>query len=134
MIKSSMDDFIENGIKNETVDMKNPNCQCCNECCSMGTLLLPGEYEALEKYFRTAEGNKLHKDAIERIKKNTTPNTMYWMCPLSNSKRRCSIYSRRPSICKKFHCSPGLMADDFDKVKEKCESGEHKMIYHLFHR
>lgn len=132
MKKASMKEFLNDSLKDQVIDMKNPSCSNCNDCCSMGSMLLFKEYESLRKYFKKdAMGHKIYKEALNRIKKNTTPDTIYWMCPLSNSSRKCSIYSRRPSVCRGFHCTPELAAN-FDK--NNYEEDPQYIIYDLFHK
>lgn len=132
MRKTSMVDFIKSEKTATVIDMKNPRCNNCNDCCSMGTPLSTDEYNQIRKFFRTKQGNIIYAEAVHRIKKHTTKDTIYWLCPLSTSTRKCSIYSLRPAICKDFHCSPSLVKIGYDK-KEYGDK-EKYIIYDLFNK
>ena len=48
---SNAQDFLKNNIKGKVVDLKNPSCNNCNECCSLLTMITPEEYKFYLKYF-----------------------------------------------------------------------------------
>ena len=130
MKKTTMDEFLKDSIKDHVTDMHNPACNNCNDCCSMGAMLLKSEYESLRKYLKKdPAGRKVYSEAIKMIKKNETPTCVYWICLFSNNSKKCSIYYRRPLICREFHCSAEL-ATDFDKTIY--EDQEHYIIKDLF--
>lgn len=123
MLKINGADFINKTLLEEdtVTDMNNPNCNNCNECCSILSMLLEKEYKDLKKYLKKdKEGQRVYKEAVARIEKAKEKNTLSLMCPFSNSKKRCSIYKVRPSICREFHCTKEL-AEDYDKSKYEDE-------------
>lgn len=101
-----------NGLKEQSekgehaIDMNNPFCLNCNECCSMLTVLSPIEYEALLNYFQTEEGKAILKIAKNKVKRHWRKSIIYMMCPFTDDEtKKCMIYSKRPCICKKYHCN-----------------------------
>lgn len=130
MKQTSIADFIEDGLKDEVTDFNNPSCTNCNECCSMGVMLLPEEYKKLKKYLLNDNtGKTIYNDAVNRIKKYSKGGTIYWMCPFSNSNKKCSIYNIRPSICRDFHCKKEL-SENYNRAKY--EEKEHFIMFDLF--
>lgn len=116
----------------EVTDLNNPNCSYCNECCSGATLLTDEEFKSLSKYFKTKEGRKILKDAKKRHNKlQNENNATSLICPFSSKNKKCLIYSRRPRICRGFHCKESLQTKEYDKSIYNV-LGTHKVIFHLF--
>lgn len=111
--KMSMDQMIENSLRDEVVAMNNPECKDCNECCSMGTLLTDEEYEHLKRFLKKDKyGKFLYQQGLVTIHKYLKQGTVYWMCPFSHGKR-CRIYSKRPQMCRQFHCDESEKSREF---------------------
>lgn len=128
----TFDEILKNGVDEEVVDLNNPSCSQCNECCTMFALITKEEYLSLRKFLRTdKEGKRLYKDARKRFDKNYTryDRGVDTLCPFTTTNKKCAIYDKRPSICKKFHCKKEL-AVDFDK-NEYIKDGVF-MIINLF--
>lgn len=128
-IKNSMTNFMLDMVNGEVIDMNNPNCTNCNDCCSMGTMLLKDEFEYLKKYLKSKDGKPIYIRAKKLISKYYESRTVYWLCPFSSDRRKCLIYEKRPQICRDFHCSKELSVN-YDK--SVYESSEHYSMYMLF--
>jgi Fe-S-cluster containining protein len=110
------------------VDLHNPSCVDCNECCSMGAMITPEEYKHLSHFLRKDKrGKEIYNSGLKLIIDHAKHNTLYYMCPFSINKR-CSIYNKRPEICRAFHCSAEL--NDNNYIKD--ETKEHCTIYDLW--
>lgn len=102
--KSSMNEFIKDGLKDQIIQMNNPNCVDCAECCSMGTELTDEEFQGLSKFLKKDKyGKFLYEYGVRIVWTYYKKGTIYWLCPFSYNKR-CRIYSKRPAICRNFHC------------------------------
>ena len=44
-IISSASDYLKDITKAQVIDLKNPNCNNCSECCSLLTMITPDEFE-----------------------------------------------------------------------------------------
>lgn len=90
-------------LKDEVVDLKNPNCKNCNECCTITASVSKTELKAMKRYITR------HKDIKKLINKNIEGMvglgaSMY--CPFSDREtKKCLVYKVRPEVCKEFHCS-----------------------------
>lgn len=116
MKAKSIEGFIkslEEGVK----DFNNPNCEDCNECCSLFTQISEEEYRSLKKYFtKNKVGKSKYETAVRRyFKMSNDLKGVVLICPFSDSVKKCSIYSKRPQICREFHCS---YAPDMNELKE----------------
>lgn len=106
MIKTAKD-YIENQLKDEVIDYNNPNCNNCNDCCSLNVMLTKEEYEFYIKHFKKnkkvlVELAQKHREKGKKVK------AINFMCPFTSKGRKCLIYNIRPQICKDFHCKPQL--------------------------
>jgi len=124
------EEFVADHLKDEVTDMHNPECKLCNDCCSMGTMILAEEYEQLKKFLKTKKGKKIYKESSAKIKKYLDQGIIYYLCPFSTKNRRCAIYDIRPKACREFHCSPKLNKLEKREISE----AEHYTIYHLFNK
>lgn len=114
----------------KVIDMKNPNCSNCNQCCSIGTPLSESDYKRIKKYItKDKQGKIAMREAKARLDKYTKKGIVYLLCPFSNNNRRCSIYKVRPEICKEFHCDSEIHAN-FNK--EEFHKNKYKLIIDLF--
>ena len=43
--------YVENRVKNEIIDYKNPNCNNCVDCCDLLTMITEEEYKLYKKIF-----------------------------------------------------------------------------------
>lgn len=126
MIKSGVE-LVNDLLDNKTVDLKNPNCNNCNECCSALTIITTEEFEFYKKHFRS-KGKNLFKECMKKhIEKEVKNNAINLTCPFSSKTKRCLIYNIRPRVCKEFHCSPTLNKLNIAEVS----SVEHYSIFKL---
>lgn len=107
------DEFVKSMIEEEDkiIDYKNEKCINCNDCCGMMTFISKEEFKELKNYFTNNKvGKIIYQKAVKRVLdfNRENPNVTYFQCPLSNGLKKCEIYSRRPAICRDFHCSPHL--------------------------
>jgi Fe-S-cluster containining protein len=92
-------------------------------------MLLEEEYKSLRKWLKNdQEGKRQLREARGRIEKLQRQGYISMMCPFSNANRKCAIYSKRPQICRDFHCDTELYKK-FDK--EKYDSEKHYTINDL---
>jgi len=130
-VESDFESFIENNLSGKIIDMQNPDCVDCNECCSMGTVLTDEEYARLRRFLRKDKlGRFYFEQGLELILRHMRDSVFYWMCPFSDMNKRCKIYKRRPLICRQFHCDDGLRSNEYKKV----EGRGHKTIWDLFEK
>ena len=127
--KSSVGEFLQHQINGKVVDLKNPNCNNCNECCSLLSMITPEEYNFYLKYFSTdKKGREIFKQGVTRwVEVGRRSNSFNMMCPFISKTKRCLIYPIRPRICKEFHCSPSLNKLD----KSSIENSKHYTIYDI---
>lgn len=120
-------DFIKHNLEGKVVDLKNPNCNNCTECCSLLTMITPQEYEFYLKYFtRDKKGREIFIQGVTRWNKIAiNANSFNMTCPFISKTKRCLIYKNRPQVCREFHCSPELNKLD----KNIIESSKHYTIY-----
>ena len=112
-------------FKDNVTPLNNPECEDCNECCSMDVLLTDEEFEKLQRFVKkNKHGKYLYSSGIEIILNHIKHNTVYWMCPFSRNKR-CTIYNKRPVICQHFHCDSSALENT--KFK-KSYTGNHSML------
>jgi Fe-S-cluster containining protein len=119
----------------DIIDMKNPNCIDCDECCSILAPLSEDELDVIKKFLATKKG----KEIYEKAKKNRTipavladQSTVNLICPFVDENKKCMIYDIRPEVCRLFHC-------DKEKNKElEIKNFEYPFkicfIYDLFER
>lgn len=127
---STFDEYIESFKTGEIIDYDNPNCIECNDCCTLGASITKKEYKDLTKYFATdINGKIIYKNAKKLLMDNLEKGTLYMKCPFSSQDtRRCRIYTRRPKVCKQFHCNPEL-----NKLVDLKEEGAYQYtLMHLF--
>ena len=127
--KSSVSEFLQHQINGKVIDLKNPNCNNCNECCSLLSMITPEEYNFYLKYFSTdKKGREIFKQGVTRwVEVGRKLNSFNMMCPFISKTKRCLIYQIRPKVCKEFHCSPSLNKLD----KSSIENSEHFTIYDI---
>ena len=127
--KSSVGEFLQHQINGKVIDLKNPNCNNCNECCSLLSMITPEEYNFYLKYFSTdKKGREIFKQGVTRwVEVGRRSNSFNMMCPFISKTNRCLIYRIRPQTCKEFHCSPKLNKLD----KSVLEKSEHYTIYDI---
>jgi Fe-S-cluster containining protein len=98
------------GVNEDVTDYNNPNCDNCNDCCTMMAILKEDEYNQLLDLISCDK--KIKKYTLDKIIEYRDSlfknNTLNWMCFLSNNDKKCMIYEHRPDICKKFHCDSTL--------------------------
>ena len=126
---SNAQDFLKNNIEGKVVDLKNPSCNNCNECCSLLTMITPEEYKFYLKYFtKDKKGREIFIQGVTRwVETGRKLNSFNMICPFTSKTRRCLIYKIRPQICKEFHCSPNL-----NKLnKSIIENSEHYTMYDI---
>lgn len=125
------EEFIKHEIKGEVVDLNNPLCNSCNECCSLITMISEDEYIRLKKYFtKDKHGKQIFESSIKNWLKISEKCDINFMCPFSNRNKRCAIYKIRPNICRKFHCKPSLNLLSQEE-KANIENNQHYTIYDL---
>lgn len=112
---ATKEEYLKDLLEDKVTDYKNPLCINCNECCCGTATISKEEYDRLEKYFsEDKEGQIIHQQGVDRILSHLEKGTIYLICPLSDENKKCTIYDKRPQICKEFHC--GNM-QKFDKNK-----------------
>lgn len=124
---SSGKEYIQNALKDEVVDLNNPNCINCTECCSLLTMITDEEYKNYKKLFN-GKYKTIYQQSVKRWKDiGRKYNAINQTCPFITSTKRCAIYSIRPKTCKEFHCKPSL-----NKLNKKLlEESTHKTIFDL---
>jgi Fe-S-cluster containining protein len=115
--------------KNETIiNYNNPNCDNCNDCCSMMANITQSEYDSIMAEINS--NKELERYVMDRIRnykhKLFNDSILNWMCIFSDKDKKCKIYDIRPSICRDFHCSDNNKIDKTKYVKNFI------MIYNLF--
>lgn len=103
-------EFVDDNFEGKVVDLENPKCISCNECCSLATMITEKEYKKIKKYLTTdVNGIALYKRGKDLILRYRKQGTIYFKCPLSSEiSKRCGIYKIRPQICRDFHCKKEL--------------------------
>lgn len=121
------EEFLKNALKAEVVDLENPNCINCSECCSLLTMITDEEYKKYKKLFN-GKYKTIYQQSIKRWKKVAEEkNALNYTCPFITRNKRCAIYEIRPMVCKDFHCKSSLNKLD----KSIIESTKHKTINDL---
>lgn len=96
----------------------NPNCENCNECCSMSASISKEELDRIINHI------DLDKKLLNRLKNKVIDLNNYYKkndiinfkCIFtSEKKKRCFIYELRPTACKEFHCDYNTKLDLQDK-------------------
>lgn len=124
-------EFIEHQLNGKVVDLNNPTCNYCNECCSLLTMISEEEYLKLKKYLtKDKHGRQIFESSVKGWIKTGEKCDLNLMCPFSNKNKRCAIYNIRPSICRKFHCKSSLNLLSVDE-KLAIENNKHFTIYDL---
>lgn len=90
---------------------KNGKCSRCGQCCSNFIPLTSSELKELQE---------LTKTDIEVQLKTDDKGRVYMLCPFlimtqDSNETRCSIYDKRPSVCKMFRCDGKLDTKYFKK-------------------
>ena len=80
---------------------KNGKCSKCGSCCSNFLPLTQSEIKELQELVKL--------DTTEVQLKYSEDGRFYMMCPFlimstDSKETRCSIYDKRPSICRYFRC------------------------------
>lgn len=116
------EEFLKSIEEDKVVDMNNPDCFECNDCCGLGTLLYEHEYLKLKQYLRyNPIGNIIHRKAIKKFKEYLERGIIYAVCPFSDTtNKRCKIYKDRPLVCKEFHCKKELNRCNIEKYRAEC--------------
>lgn len=108
-LEKSFGEFIKDHKEGIVKDMGNLSCSNCNDCCTMGVAITEQEYKKIKKFLKTTNrGKQVERSANKKIEDALARNTIYWVCPFSNSNKRCEINDIKPMICKKFHCDANL--------------------------
>ena len=115
-MKLNIEQVLEQILEDKVIDLNNPSCSNCNECCSILTMITEEEYKFYKSYF-----NK-HKDILKaakerRRKLEIKTKSISWMCPFSTNTKRCSIYNIRPKTCREFHCKKELNKFNKDDIQ-----------------
>ena len=128
-IISSASDYLKDITKAQVIDLKNPNCNNCSECCSLLTMITPDEFEFYLKYFtKDKKGREIFKQGVTRwVEVGRRANSFNMTCPFISKTKRCLIYQIRPRICKEFHCSASLNKLD----KSSVENSKNYTIYDI---
>lgn len=90
---------------------KNGKCSRCGQCCGNFIPLTSSELKELQE---------LTKTDIEVQLKTDDKGRVYMLCPFlimtqDSNETRCSIYNKRPSVCKMFRCDGKLDVKYFKK-------------------
>lgn len=123
---------------------KNGKCSKCGNCCSNFIPLTPSELKELQELTKTDIEVQLKTDDRGRV---------YMLCPFllmtpDSNETRCSIYDKRPSICRIFKCDgkldvkyykhePYIITDlmkdviHYDYQKDNGMTYEEAMEYHV---
>lgn len=94
---------------------KNGNCDNCTECCTVNLPLTKEEFNYLKKL--------ITKEKINEYKLNINMGTIDLRCPflkfhnMENRKGECTIYDKRPYICRVYHCNPNYAKQVDRKIK-----------------
>ena len=129
----SYNDFVLDSFKSEVIDMHNPLCSNCNECCSLNTLITDNEYHILKNYFETKEGKVILNQSRNKVKRFLRKGTVYMMCPFTDdTTKRCRIYSIRPEICQKFRCDANSVKSVEILKQQILQQNNHKQLSVFF--
>ena len=110
--------LLEQILEDKVIDLNNPSCNNCNECCSILTMISEEEYKFYKKYFK--KNNFILKAAKERRNKlESNTGAVSWICPFTTKNKKCSIYNIRPKTCREFHCKPALNTFNKDELQFK---------------
>lgn len=106
MKKIDVKEFIESSLDGTIVRYDNPNCENCNECCTIFACISKEEYTNLKKYLtKNKRGKIIYDTALKRVlKKCKELDGLYLICPFSNGLKKCDIYNKRPLVCRDFNC------------------------------
>jgi hypothetical protein len=107
MSKISIVDYFNSVQKFEPVDLKNPKCINCNECCGIMVNISKFEMEKIKRFLRRNRGIVKKINSKNKILPLSNDIGLDLRCPFSIDKK-CIINSVKPEICEKFHCSPEL--------------------------
>ena len=70
---------LEQILEDKVIDLNNPSCNNCNECCSILTMISEEEYKFYKKYFKKnnsiLKAAKERKNKLEVIKKKFSTKT-----------------------------------------------------------
>lgn len=117
-------EYLKQSVEDKTINMQNPTCIACNECCSMDVILTLEEHEKIEAYLHTPEGVIHFKRMKNKIKRYNHRGIVYGLCPFTDdTTKRCTIYEMRPSICRAYHCGlEDAVIKENRKTHEKAKS------------
>ena len=117
-----------NGI--EILSDKNGNCNSCNHCCSIATMISKGELEILSSKLT----DDIINDFVDRINKDGIKQISF--CPYSYPEKGCIIYKDRPKVCVAYNCNPEKMNFELSiKITKKMalQSGG-VPLFEIFHK
>lgn len=121
------EEYLRNALKDEVIDLENPNCINCVECCSLLTMITDEEYKKYKKLFN-GKYKTIYQQSVKRWKDIAEEKKAFNLtCPFITRNKRCAIYSIRPQTCKDFHCKSSLNKLD----KKLIEETTHKTIKDL---
>ncbi|MGL5022244.1 MAG: YkgJ family cysteine cluster protein [Cetobacterium sp.] len=117
-----------NGI--EILSDENGNCNNCNHCCSIVTLISKDELEILASKLT----NEIINDFVDRINKDGIKHVSF--CPYSYPEKGCILYKDRPKTCVSYHCNPEKMNFELAiRFTKKMESqGGGVPLFEIFHK
>ena len=118
----------------ETKDYTNMGkCSCCGACCSVAFGISDNDIKRIKRH--------IEKHNIEPHTRNTTAeNTIDFTCPFldiaaTEEPALCSIYDKRPEICKAFKCDmhPIDIVKSLSNSTKKSESVKPRNLAQIFY-
>lgn len=106
----------------EVVDLtKEGKCISCGNCCSSLLYLSKNEYKAIERYVRKKKIKPHHHDKAPLANRD---GVIDLICPFRDSiSRKCTIYDKRPEICRRFVCNKSI--EEIERNKIEIAQGRH---------
>ncbi|MGL5712543.1 MAG: YkgJ family cysteine cluster protein [Paraclostridium sp.] len=121
MAVKDMNSFFEDMTTKDVTDLKNPDCNNCNDCCGIFTIISDREFEDLKRYFNKNKlGRAKYELGVLRVLNGMVKHdALYLRCPLSLEDKKCDIYKRRPGMCRDFHCDKNINKVDNTSASKK---------------
>lgn len=118
----SAKEYLDGFSDRETIDMNNPSCNNCDECCCCTASITEDEFRFFLKFFsKNKEGKRIFKEAKAKYDERFKTGALNLKCYFLTKNKKCRIYKIRPQICRDFHCKPSLMLKRY--TEEELQTG-----------
>lgn len=121
-------------MQNKVTPCNNPNCENCNECCSMTTSITDKELEEILLYIQSDQKllNKIKNKIMHLNYLLIKKETINFKCLFTSEKdKKCMIYEVRPFACREFHCDTNAEIYLEDKAYDMLHIFNHIVDNHL---